>query len=73
MKCMKCSEPHYTVLLYHWGEVYSLCSLCADVFESYPSHVYTIKDFLKKPDNKIDKNIQDARYRRAKGENTFQT
>jgi len=65
--CHKCGkDEEYPTILVRWGVTYFLCSICAERAAYLPTGT-PVETFLSTKETLVDKNIREARERRAKG------
>lgn len=70
-KCEKCKDSlEGGAVFVEGGKSYNFCKLCSKILESYPKTGNIIPIFLKDDSEmtQVDKNMFEARKRRAKGE-----
>ncbi len=70
MKCDRCKQETEGVhIIAKEGESFKLCRVCVDVFNSFPTSL-RMTDFLrdKSEMGKIERNMIEARERRASGQ-----
>lgn len=66
--CAKCGEDSTTSIFVEGGETYHFCRICTNIIDELDRTGNVIHDFLgrDKKESWVEKNIREARERRAK-------